>query len=805
MAKKIVLLLSCVFCLQFAVAQTMSDEQIIQYVMAEQQKGTDQRTIASKLLQKGVSFERLRKIKENYNNSTAAGGGSAAIIDDQNVSSRSRETVSNDSWLYFDEYLLSEPRVFGHNIFNNELLTFESSKNIPTPSDYVLGAGDYVIIDIWGVSQNIIESEISPDGKIVVEGVGPLHLAGKTVEEANEYLKSVLGKIYAESNVNLSVGTTRSIVVQVLGEVVTPGSYTLSALSTAFNALYAAGGISDIGTLRSINVFRKGKNVATIDVYDYIFNGKTDGNIRLQDDDVISVGAYESIVKIAGKVKRPLGYELKENETLSSLLKYSGGFMGNAYSEQLRVIRKTGREYSLFTVDRKKMGEFAMCDGDSVYVDSIIPRFSNMIEINGAVFFPGSYQFSEDVNTVSELIKIAGGVREEAFLNRAVLLHRNADKTNEAESIDLNGVMNGTVADVALRNNDVLFVPSRSVMKGRQYISVYGEVRKPGEFVYAENITIEDAILWAGGLTRAASTARVEVSRQINDPKALEEAEKKVETFVFEINDGFVLDGKEEFVLQPFDEVNVRRTPVYGRIDNVQINGEVNFAGQYPITSNEFRLSDLVKVAGGVNNKAYLKGANLLRKATEEEIKQNKILKERSAIDLYEDAIVTSREINMVLLDSLMKMKMVEEGLYVLAIDLEKAIDNPGSKYDVVLRNGDILTIPEYTSTVKIRGEVNYPTATNWQKGKSLRYYIKHAGGFGSKAKKNGVYVINMNGSVEKISRSSKKAILPGSEIVVSSKAYRKRMSTSEIIAIGTSTVSLGTMIATFVRLISIK
>ena len=804
MAKRFVLLLSCVFCLQFVVAQSMSDEQIIQYVMAEQAKGTDQRTIAAKLMQKGVTFERLNKIKKDYAGKKQTLGTSAAV-EEQEISTRSRETVSNDSWLYFDEYLLDEPRVFGHNIFNNELLTFESSKNIPTPSDYVLGAGDYVIIDIWGVSQNIIESEISPDGKIVVEGVGPLHLAGKTVEEANEYLKGVLGKIYAESNVNLSVGTTRSIVVQVLGEVVTPGSYTMSALSTTFNALYAAGGISDIGTLRSINVFRKGKNIATIDVYDYIFNGKTKGNIRLQDDDVISVGAYESIVKIAGKVKRPLGYEMKENEKLSTLLKYSGGFTGDAYTEKLRVVRKTGREYSLFTVDKKNMGEFALCDGDSIYVDSIIPRFSNRVEISGAVFFPGSYQFGEEINTVSELIEAAGGLREEAFLNRAVLYHRNADETIEAETFDLNRLMTGSIADVSLRNNDMLLIQSANKMRGNQYVRVFGEVRMPGQYKFAENITIEDAILRAGGLTNAASYARVDVSRRVYDPWALEEVEHKVETFSFELKDGLVVDGDSTFVLKPFDEINVRRSPVFGRIDNVKIIGEVNFAGQYPITLNEFRLSDLVKVAGGVNNKAYLKGANLLRKATKEELKQTKILKERSAIDLYEDALVSSREINWVMLDSLLKMKMVEDGYYVLGIDLEKALENPGSEYDVVLRNGDILTIPEYTSTVKIRGEVNYPTATNWQKGKSLSYYIKHAGGFGSKAKKNGVYVINMNGSVEKLSRSSKKAILPGSEIIVPSKKYRKKMSTGEIIAIGTSTVSLGTMIATFVRLISIK
>ena len=807
MAKKIVLLLSCVFCLQFAVAQSMSDEQITQYVLTEQSRGTSQSTIANNLLQKGVTFDRLRKLKENYRVSSSS-VSSASVTSSTTTTSAQMGDMQNvgvpsgDAWLYFDEYLLLEPRVFGHNIFNNQLLTFESSSNTPVPSDYVLGAGDQVIINIWGVSQSLIEQTISKEGKIIVDGVGPLFLAGKSVEDANKYVNDVLGKIYSESSINLTVGATRSIVVQVLGEVVTPGSYTLSAFSTAFNALYAAGGISDIGTLRSINVFRKGKNIATIDVYDYIFNGKTDGNIRLQDDDVISVGAYESIVKIAGKVKRPLGYEMKENEKLSTLLKYSGGFTGDAYTEKLRVVRKTGREYSLFTVDKKNMGEFALCDGDSIYVDSIIPRFSNRVEISGAVFFPGSYQFSEEINTVSELIEAAGGLREDAFLNRAILYHVNADKTREAEPFDLKALIDGVIADIELCKNDVLLIRSASEMRGEQTITIYGEVYVAGKYKYADNLTIEDAILRAGGLTNAASCARVDVSRRVYDPWALEEVEHKVETFSFKLKDGFVVDGDSAFVLKPFDEINVRRSPVFGRIDNVKITGEVNFSGQYPITSNDFKLSDLVKVAGGVNNNAYLRGANLLRKATKEELKQTKILKERSAIDLYEDALVSSREINLVMLDSLLKMKMVEEGVYMLAIDLEKAIENPGSKYDVVLRDGDVLTIPEYTSTVKIRGEVNYPTATNWQKGKSLNYYIKHAGGFGSKAKKNGVYVINMNGSVEKLSRSSKKAILPGSEIVVPSKKYRKKMSTGEIIAIGTSTVSLGTMIATFVRLV---
>ena len=795
MAKRIILLLSCVFCFQFVVAQSMTDEQIMQYVLQEQEKGTDQQIIATKLLQKGVTFERLNRIKKKARATSKANSTAGAA-----VTSRSRE--AGNSVLYFDEYLLMEPRVFGHNIFNNELLTFEPSNNIPTPSDYILGAGDYVFIDVWGASQNLIETEISPDGKIVVEGVGPLHLAGKSVQEANKYLAEKLGKIYAESSVSLSVGTTRSIVVQVLGEVVTPGSYTLSALSTAFNALYAAGGISSIGTLRSINVFRNGKNIATIDVYDYILNGNTESNIYLQDNDVISVGAYESIVSINGKVKRPMGYELKENETLSSLLKYAGGFMGDAYNEKMRVVRKTGREYSLFTIGKKDMDTFAMCDGDSVFVDSIIPRFSNMVEVSGAVFYPGMYQFGEEINTVSKLIEAAGGLCEDAFLNRAVLIHRNPNKINESEPIDLNGIINGTAADVMLRNNDELIIVSSSEMKGELYIRVNGEVREPGKYEFAENLTVEDMILRAGGLTQAASTARVDVSRQIYDPLALEDVEEKVETFSFEIKNGFVVDGEKGFVLQPFDEINVRRSPVYGGIANVEITGEVNFAGKYPVTSNNFKLSDLVKVAGGASNKAYLKGATLYRKATKEEIEQNKTLKKYSNISMYEDVLQASGNVNLALLDSLMLMKLSEEKFYMLAIDLEKAVGKPGCEHDVLLRDGDILTIPEYTSTVKIRGEVNYPTAVSWEKGKALKDYLKHAGGFSAKAKKNGVYIIKMNGAVEKISRNSKKAIVPGSEIVVPSKKIRKRMTTGEVVAIGTSAVSLSTMIVTLVRML---
>ena len=816
MAKKILLLLSFVFCLQFVVAQTMSDEQIIQFVISEQEKGTSQNAIATKLVQRGVSPNRLLELKNKFESNGSLLGDASAIKnvsrsrvnDEKNKENQSQETAKTaDNQKKADKVEAAKPaspgkpKVFGRNIFNNKLLTFAPYLDVPTPADYVLGAKDFVFIDVWGASQNMIEAEISPDGTIVIEGVGPLHLAGKTVKAANEYLKEVLGNVYAGSDINLSVGKTRSIIVQVVGEVVAPGTYTMSALSTAYNALYAAGGITDIGTLRAINVFRNGKKVATIDVYDYIFNGKIDSNVRLQDNDVISVGAYDAIVNIQGKTKRPMMYEMKANETLSKLVQFSGGFAGDAYSEKVRVVRKSGREYSLFTVDRKNMNAFTMCDGDSVYVDSIISRFSNMIEIKGAVFFPGQYQYGEDINTVSELIAAAGGVREDAFLNRAVLHHRNLDNTIEAKAVDVNGIINGTSDDVALRNNDILFIPSESDMRGNQTVTVGGEVNMPGVYKFAENTTIEDVILQAGGLTRAASMAKVDIFRQRHDPYALEEAETTTETYCFEIKDGFVVDGEKGFVLMPFDEVYVRRSPYHREIQNVEIKGAVNFEGEYALSSKNYRISDLVNAAGGLSNQAYAKGAYLFREITEEELVQRELLQTLSHVELYEEILRSDRSTNMAVLDSLYNAKINAGNMYPVAIDLEKAVKEPGSHYDIILRAGDVITVPEYTSTIKIRGEVKYPTTVNWQKGKSLRYYIDHAGGFGNMAKKRGVYVINMNGTVNKISRCSKKAIQPGSEIVIPRKPARK-MSTSEIMAIGTSAISLSTMIVTLVNLI---
>ena len=801
MAKRVLLILSCVFCMQMVFAQSMSDAQIMNFVKAEKEKGTDERAIAAKLFQKGVSPGRIRDIKKKYENEMLLTEDADAIVEDGKQKSRLRTQETKEEPVSSQVPLPEVSNVFGRNIFNNELLTFESSKNLPTPSDYVLGAGDVVIIDVWGASQKFIETTISPDGKIVLDNVGPLHIAGKTVEAANKYLKTVLENVYTESNMNLSLGTTRSIVVQVLGEVVTPGNYTLSALSTAFNALYAAGGISEIGTLRSINVFRNGKNIAEIDVYDYIFNGATTGNVRLQDNDVISVGTYNAIVDVQGKVKRPMMYELKENEPLSSALNYAGGFAGDAYSEKIRVVRKSGREYSLFTVDRKDMGTFVMHDGDCVSVDSIISRFSNMVEITGAVFYPGQYQFDEEVNTVSELIGIAGGVREDAFLNRAILHHRNYNNTIEAQSIDVKGIMDGTAADVSLRNNDVLFIPSESDMRGDEVVTIKGEVNFPGEYAFAENTTIEDAVLRAGGLTRAASVAKVDVFRQLYNPLAVAENDTVVEVFTFNIKDGFVVDGEAGFVLKPFDEVYVRRSPAFNEICNVRINGAVTFQGTYALQSKNVRLSEIIKQAGGLSASAYVQGASLKRKATDIELEQSELVQTLSNVEFYENIIENNRDVDFALVDSMLGMRSDKSGMMSVAIDLQKAMEKPGSHYDIVLRDGDVLTVPEYSSTVKVQGEVKYPTAISWKKGKTVKYYINHAGGFRGSAKKNGIYVIKQNGSVERISRCSRK-VEPGCEIIVPRNKIRRNISTGEIMTIGTSTVSLATMLVTLMNIL---
>ena len=840
MIKRLLLFVALSFSFMMVAAQTVSDEQVVKMIMAEKKNGSDEATIAQKLLNKGVTPAQLRRIKEKYEHQDKGLGSlgmndgeekvdrlrdkkkkddakgdnfmvsSAEEKDDKTTPKKKQEKLQNemgfldlDSILYYKNQLKDGPTVFGRNLFNNELLTFEPAINIPAPADYVLGAGDQVIIDIWGASQLVIDEVISPKGYLTIAGVGPIKLSGMTVTQATKRAKDVLSKYYSGSSITLSLANTRSVKVEIVGEVVTPGSYTLSAFSTLFNALYMAGGISDLGSLRDIKVYRNGKVVSSIDVYDYIMNGNNKGNIRLQDNDLIIVSPYEAIVNIQGKVKRPMMYEMKSQESLANLLKYTGGLTGDAYDRNIRVIRKSGREYSVHTVVKDSFSTFNLADGDSIYVDSIIPRFSNMVEIKGAVFHPGMYEVNENIRTVLDLIDAADGLYEDAFLARAVMHRRKANRRLEVLSIDLEGIIDGRVPDIELRKEDVLYIPSVNDMRGQETMKISGEVNYPGVYEFAEKTTLEDFVLQAGGLTNVASTAKIDVYRRIYNPQSLEGGDTITEVYCFSLKEGFVIDGTPGFELAPFDEVHVRKSPINNLIKSVTVDGAVNFRGDYAMNSYDYRLSELVKDAGGFASAAYPQGARLYRKMSEEEKAQRENMIKQSQKQIYEDALRSDKTFDMAISDSLINLNATFGDAYLLDIDLKKAVDNPGCDADIALREGDKLIVPEYTATVKISGEVRFPVTVTYLDGKKLNYYIKHAGGYADRAKKNSVYAIYMNGGVKKISKLSSKDIQPGMEIVVPAKSLKKKLSTAEVVTISSSAVSIATMVVSIVNMLS--
>lgn len=698
-------------------------------------------------------------------------------------------------------------KVFGRDIFNKRNLSFEPNMNIATPKNYVLGPGDAVYIDVYGASQKSFECTVSPDGYINVEGFGPIQVSGLTSAQANSRVRSQLGQRYSSSQIKLTVGQTRTISISVMGEVNVPGTYTLSAFATVFHALYMAGGINSLGTMRNIKVFRSGRLISTVDIYDYILNGKMTGNVRLTDNDVIVVGAYDCLVNITGKVKRPMFYEMKKNESLGTLLRYAGGFAGDAYTKSVRVNRKNGRQYSIYNVNEFDMSSFRLADDDSVSVDSVIARYENMVEVKGAVFRPGMYQVGDGINSVRTLVDAAEGVTEYAFTPHAIIHRMKADRSLEVISVDLEGIMTGKAADIPLQNEDVLFVPTKQDVQEEQTLTIYGEVQYPGTYKFAENETLEDFILQAGGLKETASTVRVDVSRRIINPKAESTDSIIAKNYSFALKDGFVVDGEQGFVLLPFDEVYVRRSPGTYRQQNVSIEGEVLFAGTYTIPKRNARLSDLVKAAGGANDIAYIKGARLIRKANEaERTRMEQVLKmarEQQQKNLMQMAASGNNSAALTQLaqenkdNDLAKFNIT--GSYPIGIYLDKAMKNPGGEDDIILREGDRLIIPQYNGTVKINGAVMHANTVGYVKGRKVGYYVDQAGGFSRDAKKRDTYIIYMNGTIARVSHDAK--VEPGCEIFVPSKAMTK-MTMAEKLAMGSGFASIATMIATIGNLL---
>lgn len=815
----------------------LTDQQVIDYIKKQSAAGKTEQQIGKELLAKGVTPDQAKRIKAKYEaqqrgeaadsrnytsvNGDRRRGNSENSRQKDNVSTRRNYekgvsqsriqgepvdfTSADDSYynndnnglLYENVNLaidsLNYKEIYGHKIFNTQALSFEPSENLATPQNYRLGPGDEVIIDIWGTSEDHLREMISPEGSIMIAQIGPVYLNGMTISDANKHIKNAFSRKYAgmseaETDVQVTLGQVRTIQVDILGEVATPGTFRMSPFSSVFHALYLSGGINDIGSLRNIQVLRNNKKVAGVDIYEYLFNGKTNGNIRLQEGDVIIVPPYEQLVSIDGNVKRPMYYEIKPDETIKTILDYAGGFTGDAYSGMVRLERQSGTENELYNIERGEFCSYRLKDGDMITVGTILDRYANRVELKGAVYRPGMFAIGRDIRTVSDLIRKADGLTDNAYDDRVLLYREGPDMQLQIIALDLKNIMAGISPDVELKRNDIIEISSIDDLTDRGDITIAGQVTNPGTYPYAENMTVEDIILQAGGLLEGASTARVDVSRRIVDPTSVTATQQLSHVYSVSIDGGFAVGKGEHFVLKPYDRVVVRKSPGYGAQTTVEINGEVLFDGEYVLQRRNERVSELVKRAGGVIEGAYIKGASLSRKLTEAEyIARKETLRLAMANNQAGQA------------DSLALSKIEVSDSYNVGIDLQKALNNPGSTYDLVMQPGDVLYVPQEQSTVKITGDVMFPNAVVYEPGKKLSYYIDQAGGYGQQAKKGKAFIVYLNGTVAKAKKNT--PIEPGCQIIVPSKPKNSGTDWTKILTLATSFTSVATMAATITNI----
>lgn len=797
--KKILILMFIALCSVQANAQAMSDKAVIQYAKNGVNQGKSQKQLYQELLLKGVTKDQMLRIKEEYERQQAKTNEVRAEqkADTQRVNPEKRddsEKAQNNNMR--EAAPVGNIKVFGRDIFNNSNLTFEPSLNIATPVDYRLGPGDQLVIEVWGASQANITQKVTPDGYITIPDVGPIQVNGLTVQAASNKIRAKLSKIYSgmgttnvdlSTDVKVSLGQIRTIQVNIMGEVAQPGTYALSSFSTVFHALYKAGGISQLGSLRNIKVVRGGRTVATVDVYDYILHGRSHSDIRLQEGDVILASPYDALVLVKGKIKRPMYYEMKRTESIRTLIDYAGGFTNDAYTSAVTVERNDEKERTICSVDDMNYGVFKVKDGDVVSVGAILDRYNNRIEIKGAVYRPGFYELGKEISTVRDLITKADGLLEDAFTNRAVLHRENLDKTLEIISVNVKGVLDGTEPDITLQRNDVLFIPSKYDLEAKGTIEISGEVYSPGIFPYAENTKLEDLIIMAGGLTESASKVRVDIARRLNDPNSTKKQKEISKMFSFAVKDGFVVEGDPGFILEPYDQVFVRRSPGYTPKVNVSITGEVEFEGSYALNERNERLSDLIAHAGGLTGFAYLKGARLERQLSDEEYLQAKELLTMVASNNQisgNDSIIIP----------------AVSRTYTVAIDLEKIMSNPHSSLDPVLQDGDAVIIPQLMTTVQVTGSVRKPNSVVYNPDMKLKDYISEAGGYAERARKSGTFILYPNGHIKELGRNaSAKEIVGGAKIIVPQKG-RSQWNLGTTLSSITTSVSMLAVIASLIN-----
>jgi len=681
-------------------------------------------------------------------------------------------------------------KIFGFQLFNSDRLTFEPAVNIPVPHSYILGIGDQITINVWGASQTTYQLKVDKNGNVIIPDVGPVAVAGNSFDRAKNLIRQKLSAIYSgmadeapNTWAEVSMGTIRSIKVNVIGEINVPGTYTLPATASAFNALYLSGGPNEFGSFREIRLIRDGQTIKVIDVYDYIINGDPSADVQLRDQDILYVPTYKNRVETVGEIKRKALFEVKGNETLADLLRFAGGFTENAYANSLTITRNSDKGKEIKTVQNDQFGAFTLLNGDVVRTDTMINRYSNRVSIHGAVFHPGNYEWNEGMK-LSQLINKADGVKENAFLNRGIIARLNENHTFDNISFNLQNILKGN-EDLSLQNEDSVIIRSIFDMREAYTVSITGQVQKPQQFDYRDNMTLGDLIFMAGGLLENADITSVELSRRLTYDEAAQVSEKLNKIFMFKIDRNLNLTTEDAaFKLEPFDEVFVRRAPGFRAQGVVTVNGEVTYAGAYSISDKNERISDVIKRAGGIIPGAYAQGATLMRERqlSDAELQMRKELMKK---------------------DSLLADSLDAKQIFAVGIELEEILANPGTSIDLLVQPGDIINIPRELQIIKVSGSVLNPIAMTYDKKLNLKEYISRAGGYSETAKKSRTYVIYPNGtSVAKRGfLASSPKVVPGSEIVVPAKPERKDDSTMKWISIGSTVTSLAIAIATLVNI----
>lgn len=828
----------------------LSDDQLRQYLKAMQERGLSQTQVELVLRQRGMSEAQIQKLRSRIQSL-----GTSARTADLAVESRERQTSPDvDQALSFLQpgpasVKKTDSRIFGASLFGNPALTFEPSMNIATPGNYRIGPGDEIIIDIWGASEANFSAPVSPEGMILIRNLGPIQVNGLTIDEASAKIIGKLSSIFSglrganpNTHAQVSLGNVRSVKISVVGEAVQPGTYTVSSLSTVFNVLNAAGGPTSNGTFRDIQVVRNNKVIARLDLYQFLVTGEQKNNIRLEDQDIVRIGPYQQRVVLTGEKKRVEEiYELKEGETVSDLVAFAGGFGDKAYTEHLNLKRNTEKERRIIDVPAKEFATLTLKAGDELDIEPILERFENRVQIAGAVFREGEYELCEGL-TVKQLIKKAEGLRGDAFLERATIYRTREDYSTEVIPFNIRELLKEGASDIVLQREDLVKISSIYDLNEEFFVEAKGEISKPGVFPYMQNMTVEDLILLGGGFLESACNSHVEIVRRYKS-NGNADGGQVAEIFTFNISPNLRMDQADlSFTLKPFDMLFVRKSPGYQVQQTAQIAGEVTYPGFYGIQSKNERISDLVKRAGGLTTDAYSKGATLVRKTeyfeqrnersaysdkiialkskngsltgsdqnglTESENYRKERLSQLNALGgngVQEDIFETKREALRELeqRDSLVLGTNIKKSESI-GIDLEAILKNPGSKYDLILKDGDILNIPKELQTVRLRGELLYPVTVRYDKNYSFMNYISSAGGFSDDAKKRKAYVIYANGSVDRtrniIGFRRFPDIEPGCEIIVPMKPEKRPLTAQETLGITSGIATLGLLILNLVN-----